>query len=155
MSETTAMSGADERLLTFELAGALYALPIDGVLEVTEASRVTCIPTLPTQIGGVINYHGDALPVVRCSSLFPIDESELCEPRNYLVITDRAGDAPRLGLPVDCVLGLVDGHAAVGLPVDALWERRSIDGRVASVIDPKRLVAQAREVIENSIGRRA
>jgi hypothetical protein len=93
--------------------------------------------------------------VVRCSSLFPVDESELCEPSNILVITDRAGDAPRLGLSVDCVLGLVDGHAAEGLPADALWERRSIDGRVASVIDPKRLVAQAREVIENSVGRKA
>ncbi len=154
MSEAAVTSGADQRLLTFELAGSLYALPIDGVLEVTEATRMTCIPTLPTQIGGVVNYHGDALPVVRCSSLFPVDESKLCEPSNVLVVTDRAGDAPRLGLPVDRVLGLVDGHAAAGLSADALWERRSIEGRVASVIDPKRLVAQAREVIENSVGRR-
>ena len=154
MSAAVATSGADERLLTFELAGALYALPIDGVLEVAEAGRVTCIPTLPTRFGGVINYHGDALPVLRCSSLFPVDESKLCEPGNVLVVTDRAGDAPRLGLPVDRVLGLVDGHAAAGLSADALWERRSIEGRVANVIDPKRLVAQAREVIESSAGRR-
>jgi len=49
---------------------------------------------------------------------------------------------------------LVDGYAAVALPEDALWERRSIDHRVASVIDPKRLVARAREVIESSVGRR-
>ena len=154
MSAAAVMSTADERLLTFELAGALYALPIDGVLEVAEASRVTCIPTLPMKIGGVINYHGDALPVMRCSSLFPVDESELCEPTQVLVVTDRAGDVPRLGLPVDRVLGLVDGRGAVALPADALWERRSIEGRVASVIDPKRLVAQAREVIESSLGRR-
>ncbi len=94
MSAAAVMSTADERLLTFELAGALYALPIDGVLEVAEASRVTCIPTLPMKIGGVINYHGDALPVMRCSSLFPVDESELCEPTHVLVVTDRAGDVP-------------------------------------------------------------
>ncbi len=153
MSEAAVTSGADQRLLTFELAGSLYALPIDGVLEVAEATRMTCIPTLPTQIGGVVNYHGDALPVVRCSSLFPVDESKLCEPSNVLVVTDRAGDAPRLGLPVDRVLGLVDGQAADALPADALWERRSIEGRLANVIDPKRLVAQAREVIESSVGR--
>jgi chemotaxis signal transduction protein len=154
MSDLAATSGADERLLTFELAGALYALPIDGVLEVAEIGRVTCIPTLPIQIGGVINYHGDALPVVRCSSLFPVDESALCDPGNVLVITDRAGDAARLGLPVDRVLGLVDGQAATALPVGELCERRSIRGRVASVIDPKRLVAQARDVIESSVGRK-
>ena len=87
------------------------------------------------------------------SSLFPVDESELCEPTHILVVTDRAGDVPRLGLPVDRVLGFVDGHGADALPADALWERRSIEGRVASVIDPKRLVVQARKVIESSLGR--
>ena len=68
---------AEDRLLTFEVAGDFYAIPIAGVLEVADATRVTCIPTLPTKIGGVINYHGDALPVLNCSSLFEINESAL------------------------------------------------------------------------------
>ncbi|MCH8890999.1 MAG: chemotaxis protein CheW [Myxococcales bacterium] len=145
---------ADDRLLTFELAGDFYAIPIAGVLEVADAGRVTCIPTLPTSVGGVINYHGDALPVLNCSSLFDVTESELAEPGIILVIAGRVGESARLGIPVDRVLGLVDGAAAAMPGAKAVAERRSIQGRVASVLDPQRLVSQARNVIESSLGRR-
>jgi len=154
MSASVENLRADDRLLTFEVAGDLYAIPIAGVLEVAEASRTTCIPTLPTRMGGVINYHGDALPVVNCSSLFDVSESELAEPGIILVIAGRVGDSAQLGIPVDRVLGLVDGAAAAMPGAKAVAERRSIQGRVASVLDPQRLVSQARNVIESSLGRR-
>lgn len=154
MSASVENLRADDRLLTFEVAGDLYAIPIAGVLEVAEASRTTCIPTLPTRMGGVINYHGDALPVVNCSSLFDVSESELAEPGIILVIAGRVGDSAQLGIPVDRVLGLVDGAAAATPGAKAVAERRSIQGRVASVLDPQRLVSQARNVIESSLSRR-
>jgi chemotaxis signal transduction protein len=154
MSAAAENLGAEDRLLTFEVAGDFYAIPIAGVLEVADAGRVTCIPTLPTSMGGVINYHGDALPVLNCSSLFEVNESELCEPASILVISGRAGESARLGIPIDRVLGLVDGAAAAMSGAKVVAERRSIQGRVASVLDPQRLVSQARDVIESSVGRR-
>ena len=154
MSASAENLRAEDRLLTFEVAGDLYAMPIAGVLEVADAGRVTCIPTLPTRMGGVINYHGDALPVLNCSSLFEVNESELCEPASILVISGRVGEGARLGIPIDRVLGLVDGAAAAMSGAKAVAERRSIQGRVASVLDPQRLVSQARDVIESSLGRR-
>ena len=48
--------------------------------------------------------------------------------------------------------GVVDGAAAASQGPDPIAERRSIDGRVANVLDPKRLVARAREVIERALG---
>ncbi len=145
---------AEDRLLTFEVGGDLYAIPISGVLEVADATRLTCIPTLPTSTGGVINYHGDALPVLSCSSLFEVDEAGLDEPGSILVISGRTGGGARLGIPIDRVLGWVDGAAAAMPGAKAVAERRSIQGRVASVLDPQRLVGEAREVIESSLGRR-
>jgi chemotaxis signal transduction protein len=145
---------AEERLLTFEVAGDLYAIPIAGVLEVAEVGRLTCIPTLATRMGGVINHHGDALPVINCASLFDVDESALGEPGVILVIAGGSGETARLGIPIDRVLGLVDGAAAAMSGTKAIAERRSIQGRVASVLDPERLVSQARNVIESSLGRR-
>jgi purine-binding chemotaxis protein CheW len=142
----------DERLLTFEVAGELYALPIGGVIEVAEVGEMTCIPTLPTRVGGVMNYHGDALPVLRCSSLFEVDESQLPDPRNVLVVTDRSSDVARLGVPVDRVLGLFDGSTADAVETDPTTKHLSIQGRVANVLDPPQLVAQAREIIEHSLG---
>jgi purine-binding chemotaxis protein CheW len=152
MADPVGVANGDERLLTFELAGELYALPIGGVLEVAEVGQMTCIPTLPTRIGGVMNYHGDALPVVHCSSLFEVDESKLSDPSNVLVISDRSSDVARLGIPVDRVLGLVDGSVADATEGDSLIEHCSIQGRVANVLDSPRLVAHAREVIESSLG---
>jgi len=154
MSTPAENLSAEDRLLTFEVGGDFYAIPIAGVLEVADAGRVTCIPTLPTSVGGVINYHGDALPVLNCSSLFDIGDSELGEPDSILVISGRVGESARLGIPIDRVLGLVDGAAAATSGARAVAERRSIQGRVASVLDPQRLVKQARDVIESSLGRR-
>jgi purine-binding chemotaxis protein CheW len=154
MSASVENLSVEDRLLTFEVAGDFYAIPIAGVLEVADAKRLTCIPTLPTSVGGVINYHGDALPVLNGSSLFEIDESELGESGSILVISGRVGESARLGIPIDRVLGLVDGAAAATSGAKAVAERRSIQGRVASVLDPQRLVSQAREVIESSLGRR-
>ncbi len=154
MSDSFENLSAEDRLLTFEVAGDFFAIPIAGVLEVAEPARVTCIPTLPMSLGGVINYHGDVLPVLNCSSLFDVNDSELGEPGSILVISERVGESARLGIPIDRVLGLVDGAAAAMSGAKEVAERRSIQGRVASVLDPQRLVNQARDVIESSLGRK-
>ncbi len=154
MNASVGNLNAEDRLLTFELAGDFYAIPIAGVVEVADAVRVTCIPTLPTSVGGVINYHGDALPVLDCSSLFDVNDSEAGELGTVLVISEHVGESARLGIQIDRVLGLVDGAAAAMSGAKEVAERRSIQGRVASVLDPQRLVSKAREVIESSLGRR-
>ena len=63
MSATVPRDALD-RLLTFEVAGALFAMPIAGVLEVVERSDSACVPTASDDVARVMNYRGDALPVV-------------------------------------------------------------------------------------------
>lgn len=142
-----------DRLLTFEIGDSLYAVPIDGVHEVAEMSELACIPTLPLDLAGVINYRGDALPVVCRERLLESCDRASDAPEHVLVISDQPGAGPRLGLSVDRVLGLVQGARAVARGVDPVAERRPMDGRVAHVLDPTRLVARAREVIESSFAR--
>jgi chemotaxis signal transduction protein len=153
VSASAVASSCTERLLTFEVGTSLYALPIAGVIEVAEVGHLACIPTLPLHIGGVVNHRGDALPVLRRSSLLEVDEAALPAPTHVLVVTDRPTGGACLGLPVDRVVGLVDGEAAAARGPDPVAERRPIDGRVASVLDPARLIARAREVIERSLVR--
>jgi chemotaxis signal transduction protein len=142
-----------ERLLTFEVAGSIYALPIACVVEVSEVGPLACIPLLPLHTAGVVNYHGDALPVLRRSALLGVDEAALPEPHHVLVLAARPTGGPRLGLPVDRIVGLVDGAPAAAGGADLVAEQRSIDGRVVFVLDPSRLVDSARTVIEHSLGR--
>ena len=148
------------RLITFEVGGSVYALPIANVLEVAEASEMACVPTLPSSIGGVMNYHGDALPVLRRSSLLDLrggglEDADLPEPDHVLVLATGERGGPGLGMPVDRILGLVDGAGAVARGTEAVAERRTIDGRVACVLDPQRLLSRAQEVIERSFARSA
>ncbi len=142
-----------ERLLTFEVGGSVYALPIASVEEVTDAGALSSIPSVPLATAGVMNHHGDALPVVSRSTLLEVDGGELPDPAHVLVITPRSTGGARLGLPVDRIVGLVDGAGANSSDSDPVAECRSIDGRVVFVLDPRRLVARAEEAIENSLHR--
>lgn len=147
----SARSGHDfeERLLTFEIGAAAYALPIAGVLEVTEAGASSCVPTLPPGRFGVLNLHGDALPVVDRAALLGVDAPEPAAPQ-LLVVSARPPEGARLGLVVDRVLGLIDGRAARAAGADPVAERRNVEGRLTRVLDAERLVARARQVIESS-----
>jgi len=153
MNGPAATSGIQDRLLSFEVGDSIYALPIACVVEVSEVEPLACIPTLPADTGGVMNHHGDALPVLRRSVLLGADEAELPEPAHVLVLTARPTGGSRLGMEVDRIVGLVDGAAAVAHGEGPIAERRSIDDRVVFVLDPQRLVARASEVIERSLGR--
>lgn len=142
----------EERLLTFEVGPSLYALPIEAVIEVTEVGELACIPTLPATTGGVMNLHGDALPVIRRSELFGVAEEGLPAPAHLLVIAGRSDRVARLGVPVDRIAGLVDGSGAASASGDLVAERRPLGGRVAGIVDPRVLVARAREAIERGLG---
>jgi chemotaxis signal transduction protein len=145
--------GGTERLLTFEIGTSLFARSIASVLEVADRGTLACIPTVPANVAGVLNYRGDALPVVRRERLLALEGEPSPEPEHVLVITDRRTNTPRLGLDVDRVLGLIDGAAAVARGVNPVAEKRPIEGRVANILDPVRLVARAKEVIEDSLDR--
>jgi chemotaxis signal transduction protein len=145
---------SSQRLLTFAVGGGIYALPIASVLEVSEVGGSACIPTVPPSVAWVINHHGDALPVVRSSVLLDLAEASVPAPEHVLVIAAREMGAPSLGMPVDRILGLVAGAGATSRDQEPIAERRPLDGRVANVLDAERLVAKAREVIEQALGRR-
>lgn len=143
------------RLLTFEIGGAAYALPIADVLEVSEVGRTACIPTLPPTVAGVVNHHGDALPVVARSLLFDLAEDSLSPPEHLLVIGDGPVEAGRLGLPVDRVLGLASIEEALPRSAALVAARRPIDGRIVHILSTDRLLARAAQAIEQAVDRSA
>ena len=140
-----------ERLLTFEVAAHVYAVPIGDVAEVTDLADIAVVPTLPLRVGGVMNHHGDALPVVHRHILFETGEADLADPEHVLVLEPSGEERGGLGVPVDRILGLVDGSGGTARGEDAVVERRPMEGRVVSVLDTRRLVQRAVEAIEKSV----
>lgn len=152
MNAARAAAGSDERLLVFEIGGGLFALPIHGVLEVAELPARACIPSVPPGIAQVVNFRGDALPLMGGERLLPLERGVQAGSASVLVLSDRAAPVPRLGLPVDRVLGLVEGVGAKAPGRDPVAERRPWRGRLMHVVDPARLVARAQEIIQDSLG---
>jgi hypothetical protein len=140
-----------ERLLAFEVGGSAYAVPIADISEVTELGRISAVPMLPQQVGGVMNHQGDGLPVLFRSALFDVSAETLAAPQHVLVFARSPDDRGALGVPVDRIIGLVDGAGGVARGPDAVVERRPIDGRVVSVLDARRLLERAAETIERSV----
>jgi chemotaxis signal transduction protein len=151
-----------ERLLTFAFDDIRYALPIAWVVEVAEKDRVTSVPSIPLPVGGVMNWHGEALPLVATELLLGREEAGATPfgaattvgyaQEQVLVVSERPGSPARLGIPVDRVIGLVDG-AGAAMPQGSaglVVERRPLEGRMLHILDPATLVARGGEVIESA-----
>ena len=140
----------ETRLVLFEVSGTTFALPIADVLEVMEMAPTAGIPGLPRRLAGVMNHHGEVLPVVSREALFDVPEAKLFPARHVLVLAERGGEAGHLGVPVDGVVGLAD--AVLGPPQGSglVVERLPLRDRVTSVIEARRLVARAAALIEVS-----
>lgn len=163
-SPTPGYTDDSDRLLTFLYEDVQYALPIDWVVEVAEKDRVTSVPSLALPVGGVMNWHGEALPLVATELLLGRDRDEAgatpfgaaitvgYAQEQILVISGEANSHARLGMPVDRVVGLLggggraSGRSGEGLVV----ERRPVDGRIVHILDPMTLVARGAEVIESA-----
>jgi chemotaxis signal transduction protein len=160
MSTAGSSVAGDERLLTFEVGPTVYALPIAAIHEVAEAMPVSCVPGLPVAQAGVMNWSGEALPIVANHLLLSIGEPEAGSGpggsdggatgivgEHVLVVAERSDAPARLGVPVDKVVGLVDGGPRPSRSKGLVQERRPIDGRVVHVLDPRELVARAGRIV--------
>ena len=164
MSAATSPIDDADRLLTFLFDDVRYALPIAWVVEVAEKDRVTSVPSMALPVGGVMNWHGEALPLVATELLLGRDRDEAgatpfgaattvgYAQEQVLVVAEKPGSSACLGMPVDRVIGLVDGGGEYDRRTDGslVVERRPIEGRIVHVLDPATLVARGGEVIESA-----
>lgn len=164
MSAALSLQAEEARLLMFLFEDAQYALPIAWVVEVAEKGRVTSVPSLALPVGGVMNWNGEALPLVATELLLGRDRDEAgatpfgaattvgYAQEQVLVLAANPGSVARMGMPVDRVIGLVDGigNGAVPPAAGLVVERRPIDGRIVHILDPGVLVARGSEVIESA-----
>lgn len=163
MTADSSYGDGGDRLLMFLFEDVRYALPIAWVVEVAEKDRVTSVPSLALPIGGVMNWHGEALPLIATELLLGRHRDEAgatpfgaattvgYAQDQILVVADKPGSLARLGMPVDRVIGLVPGQGYDARKGEGLVvERRPVDGRIVHILDPVALVARGAEVIESA-----
>jgi chemotaxis signal transduction protein len=152
-SATSAAIG--DRLLAFELCGTLFALPIADVAEVTDLVELAHVPMVHRKVGGVVNHHGDAVPIVYGDALFETERTLYPRSRPLLILAKDPDDPNRYGVPVDSIWGLIDGPPAIARGEGPIAERRPEGGRMVSILDPKSLLERAMEVIATSVAKGA
>ena len=95
---------APTEYLTFFIAGEEYAASILRVREVSEHRQITRVPTMPPWIRGVINLHGEVVPVVDLAVKFGFDETEITKWVCFVIFeVEQDGEPAAIGLIADSV----------------------------------------------------
>lgn len=98
----TATNGREMEYVTAVIAGQLFGLPIERVLDVFTPERITRVPLAPREIAGVLNLRGRIVTAI-CM-------------RHRLDLPQRAPGEPFMAI------GIEQGGESYGLIVDAVGE---------------------------------
>lgn len=147
-AETASIEAARQRLVTFDVAGQEYALPLDAVREiVTAPESLTAIPGSDDAVRGVMPYRDGLLPLLSLRKLLGLPSAVLSREKVLIVavgdvligiVADRtravlAVDPDRLE-PAPPVLA-----ARAGGETQIKEIYRAANGRLVSILTPERL----------------
>lgn len=90
-------------LISFELSGKLFALPVMVVQEVIQATPPAKLPTAPGFVLGVINLRGKVTPLIRIRDLLGLNSEGRSRDR-FVVICRHRG--LQIGLMIESVAAM-------------------------------------------------
>jgi purine-binding chemotaxis protein CheW len=116
------------KLLIFQIVNQRFALPLDVVRKVIQVVEFTPLPKMSAYIYGVINYHGDIIPVVNMSYLFSIESKELSISDRLIIVSTSKG---KLALLASIVHEVVEiNHEDIVTPDRIIYGMNFIHGAV-------------------------
>lgn len=140
------------KTMVFHIGRERYALPLASVLRVLPVARLKALPGAPHFVPGLLDLHGEAIPVIDLSRLAgtPPDAVRY-DTRILLVEIIAAGRRRRLGLKAERVIGVasIDGELADAGVAGAPWLGRVAPGAdgMLQLLDPDRLLAPEVEAL--------
>lgn len=106
---------AHPHLLIFTLDGQRYALSLDNVAQVTRAAALTPLPQAPGIVLGILDLHGEIVPVVNLRKRFRLPERGIRSDDLFLLARTAKR---RLILVVDATDGVVDAADCTATSAD-------------------------------------
>ena len=169
-SKSGGADGSDEiQLVSFEVAGQEYALPIESVQEIVQIPEtLSHVPNVPAYVLGVMTLRARLLPLVSLRGLFGLEQAELSEQHRVVVVSLRRGGASvSVGVVVDSVREVLRVSRSIVDPIPALLAKDEamqditsicrLDGgkRLVSIISAERMILNAavRELLEGAAGK--
>jgi len=121
--------------LLFRRQAQLFAVSVVDVTEMIEIPETTRVPAAASVVVGVINHHGDILPVLNINTLLDITNTTN-QPLTTGTIGFIVGEGEgRMVVPIDATLGLVllppEGEHGEGL----IQKTVVVEDQVIAVLD--------------------
>ena len=94
-----------QKIVLFSLEKLRYALYLSEVVKVERAVEITPLPKAPQMVSGIINFHGEIIPVIDIRHLFRLPQRDIRVEDQFII----ARTSQRLvALAVDSVNGVYD-----------------------------------------------
>ena len=139
-------------LLSFKIHDEFFALDAMRVNHILEVPDITRIPNTPSFMVGVLNLHGNIIPVVDLRLMMGFENVEFTSDTAVVVINPEEQQDSSLGLIVDMVKEVVETEGLEIKPTVADKEESmlrnfhgtfSMDNQFVHIIDIEELVAAA------------
>jgi purine-binding chemotaxis protein CheW len=126
------------QLLSFELDGSPYAVPVERVREILRMRPVTPVPRFPEDVRGIISIRGEIMQVVDLRRRLGVEAVEPTRRTRIIVATTSTGDAA--GMLVDSVRSVMrvpreSIRPAAGSESGAIESLCACEGQFVSVIE--------------------
>jgi purine-binding chemotaxis protein CheW len=141
------VEGSDEsQLVSFEVAGQEYALPIEQVQEIVQIpEQITEVPNTPSHVLGVMTLRNRLLPLVSLRHMFGLSPQSVTDTNKIVVVSLGTGPtAMSVGVMMDSVKEVLRVGRSVIDPMPPLLARDGNLGEIQSICrlnDGKRLVS--------------
>ena len=102
------------KVLVFTIGADRYGLALGAIARVLPAARLRQLPLAPSCVAGLMDLHGEPVPVIDLSRLAGVTPKAVWFDTRIILVDYRHGDGVRpLGLMAEHVLGVetIDGGA--------------------------------------------
>ncbi len=131
------------QLLIFRLGDETYGLEIGAIQEILETPTVHFLPRAPWYLQGVVNFHGNVVPVLDLVSYLGFNDEERA-PRKIVLYPQRC----RLALSVSSIQRIIKAEEERFLAVQNESEQEAYvravlphEGTMVNVLDINRLLS--------------
>jgi chemotaxis-related protein WspB len=143
------------KVMVFHIGADRYGLPLQALARVLPAAELKQLPLAPAWVAGVLDLHGQPVPVIDLSALAGLPPQQACFDTRILVVDYQAGDgrARALGLLARQVAGVetIDAAALTDAGIRAapfLGQVASAGAGMLQLVDVAALLpAQVRELL--------
>jgi purine-binding chemotaxis protein CheW len=128
--------GSDEiQLVSFEVAGQEYALPIEDVQEIVQITdQITEVPNTPSHVLGVMTLRNRLLPLVSLREMFGLPAQDVTDSNKIVVVSlGTEGSVLSVGVMMDSVKEVLRVGRSVIDPMPSLLSRSGNLGEIQSI----------------------